>query len=140
MLFLACFWAEMVRYTDDMPFTFEYLSEAKCFYTHLTSRCMMHNSYCIDLKRLLIIVNQHLEVKLVYKVLLNRLNKYGLELHSGKSQLIPAGRITVMRANQLGGCLPTFNFLLLGESAERLLAPENQQPKRQFRNQVKGGL
>ncbi|MDE1480267.1 group II intron reverse transcriptase/maturase [Xenorhabdus bovienii] len=69
--------AEMVRYADDMVFTFEFLSEAKRF----------------------------------YKVLPKRLNKYGLELHDDKSQLIPAGHIAAMRTNQSGRRLPTFNFL-----------------------------
>lgn len=69
--------AEMVRYADDMVFTFQYSSEAKRF----------------------------------YKVLPKRLNKYGLELHSDKSQLIPAGHIAAMRAHQSGKRLPTFNFL-----------------------------
>ncbi len=69
--------AEMVRYADDMVFTFQYPSEAKRF----------------------------------YKVLPKRLNKYGLELHEDKSQLIPAGHIAAMRANQSEKRLPTFNFL-----------------------------
>lgn len=69
--------AEMVRYADDMVFTFEFLSEAKRF----------------------------------YKILPKRLSKYGLALHSDKSQLIPAGHVAAMRANQSGGRLPTFNFL-----------------------------
>ncbi|NTZ40944.1 group II intron reverse transcriptase/maturase [Enterobacter sp. JMULE2] len=69
--------AEMVRYADDMVFTFQYPSEAKRF----------------------------------YKVLPKRLNKYGLELHGDKSQLIPAGHVAAMKANQSGKRLPTFNFL-----------------------------
>lgn len=69
--------AEMVRYADDMVFTFEFFSEAKRFFRRLPKR----------------------------------LNKYGLELHCDKSQLIPAGHIAAMRANQSGKRLPTFNFL-----------------------------
>ncbi|CDL86729.1 RNA-directed DNA polymerase (Reverse transcriptase) [Xenorhabdus cabanillasii JM26] len=69
--------AEMVRYADDMVFTFEFRSEAERF----------------------------------YKVLPKRLSKYGLELHDDKSQLIPAGHIAALRANQSGRRLPTFNFL-----------------------------
>ncbi|MQH38717.1 group II intron reverse transcriptase/maturase, partial [Escherichia coli] len=69
--------AEMVRYADDMVFTFELFSEAKRFFRRLPKR----------------------------------LNKYGLELHCDKSQLIPAGHIAAMRANQSGKRLPTFNFL-----------------------------
>lgn len=64
----------MVRYADDMVFTFQYPSEDKRF----------------------------------YKV---RLHKYGLELHDDKSQLIPAGYVAAMKANQSGKRLPTFNFL-----------------------------
>ncbi len=51
------------------------------------------------------------EAERFYKVLPKRLNKYGLELHDDKSQLIPAGHIAALRANQLGRRLPTFNFL-----------------------------
>ncbi|EQB97926.1 RNA-directed DNA polymerase [Photorhabdus temperata subsp. temperata M1021] len=51
------------------------------------------------------------EAKRFYKVLPKRLNKYGLALHEDKSQLIPAGHIAAMRANQSGKRLPTFNFL-----------------------------
>lgn len=66
----------MVRYADDMVFTFQYPSEAKRF----------------------------------YKVLPKRLNKYGLELHDDKSQLIPAGHVAAMKANQSGKRLPTLDF------------------------------
>ncbi|WP_387440348.1 reverse transcriptase domain-containing protein, partial [Photorhabdus sp. RM105S] len=51
------------------------------------------------------------EAKRFYKALPKRLNKFGLELHSDKSQLIPAGHIAAMRASQSGKRLPTFNFL-----------------------------
>ncbi|MEW9891300.1 MAG: group II intron reverse transcriptase/maturase [Candidatus Symbiodolus clandestinus] len=51
------------------------------------------------------------EAKRFFKVLPKRLNKYGLELHSDKSQLIPAGHVAAMRATQSGSRLPTFNFL-----------------------------
>lgn len=69
--------AEMVRYADDMVFTFQYPKEAKRF----------------------------------YEVLPKRLNKYGLELHSDKSQLISAGHVAAMRADLSGKRLLTFNFL-----------------------------
>lgn len=69
--------AEMVRYADDMVFTFEVQREAERF----------------------------------YKVLPKRLEKFGLKLHADKSQIIPAGRVTALRANQSGKRLPTFNFL-----------------------------
>ncbi|WP_244175759.1 reverse transcriptase domain-containing protein, partial [Xenorhabdus vietnamensis] len=51
------------------------------------------------------------EAKCFYAVLPKRLNKYGLELHSDKSQLIPAGHVAAMRADLSGKRLPTFNFL-----------------------------
>ncbi|OWO79845.1 group II intron reverse transcriptase/maturase [Photorhabdus luminescens] len=51
------------------------------------------------------------EAKRFYKALPKRLNKFGLELRSDKSQLIPAGHIAAMRASQSGKRLPTFNFL-----------------------------
>ncbi|EHF1452832.1 group II intron reverse transcriptase/maturase [Salmonella enterica subsp. enterica serovar Braenderup] len=69
--------ADMVRYADDMVFTFEYQHEAKRFYS----------------------------------VLPKRLGRFGLELHEDKSQLLAAGHVAAMRANQRGERLPTFNFL-----------------------------
>lgn len=69
--------AEMVRYADDMVFTFEVQREAERF----------------------------------YKVLPKRLEKFGLKLHKDKSQIIPAGHVAALRANQSGKRLPTFNFL-----------------------------
>ena len=51
------------------------------------------------------------EAKRFYKVLPKRLNKYGLDLHDDKSQLIPAGHAAAMKARQIGKRLPTFNFL-----------------------------
>ncbi len=69
--------AGMVRYADDMVFTFQYPREAQRF----------------------------------YRVLPKRLKKYGLELHDDKSQLLPAGHVAALRANQAGKRLPTFNFL-----------------------------
>ncbi len=51
------------------------------------------------------------EAKRFYEVLPKRLNKYGLELHDDKSQLISAGHVAAMRADLSGKRLPTFNFL-----------------------------
>lgn len=69
--------AELVRYADDMVFTFEAKREAERF----------------------------------YEALPKRLGKYGLEMHTDKSQLLAAGHIAAYQANQSGGRLPTFNFL-----------------------------
>jgi group II intron reverse transcriptase/maturase len=69
--------AEMVRYADDMVFTFESMLEAKRF----------------------------------YKVLPKRLAKFGLEMHTGKSSIIPAGHVAATRAHKAKRRLPTFNFL-----------------------------
>lgn len=66
----------MVRYADDMVFTFEFQQEANRFYS----------------------------------VLPKRLGQFGLELHEDKSQLLAAGHVAAMRANQRGERLPTFNF------------------------------
>ncbi len=69
--------ADMVKYADDMVFTFEYQHEAKRFYSALWKR----------------------------------LGRFGLELHEDKSQLLAAGHVAAMRANQRRERLPTFNFL-----------------------------
>ena len=69
--------AEMVRYADDMVFTFEVQKEAERFYA----------------------------------VLPKRLEKYGLEMHAAKSQILPAGHVAALQAHQSGGRLPTFKFL-----------------------------
>lgn len=69
--------AELIRYADDMVFTFEIQSEAKRF----------------------------------YQVLPKRLGKYGLALHTDKSQVLPAGLGCAQRADEVGTRIPTFNFL-----------------------------
>ncbi len=69
--------AEMVRYADDMVFTFESMHEAKRF----------------------------------YQVLPKRLAKFGLEMHTEKSSIIPAGHVAAMQAHKAKHRLPTFNFL-----------------------------
>ncbi len=69
--------AEMVRYADDMVFTFESMHEARRF----------------------------------YNVLPKRLAKFGLEMHTEKSSIIPAGHSTAMRAHKAKCRLPTFKFL-----------------------------
>jgi group II intron reverse transcriptase/maturase len=46
-----------------------------------------------------------------YRVLDKRLNKFGIELHKEKSQLLPAGTIAASRANAEGKRIPTFKFL-----------------------------
>ena len=51
------------------------------------------------------------EAQRFYEVLPKRLAKYGLELHEDKSQVLPAGHVAALRANQSGTRLPTFNFL-----------------------------
>lgn len=51
------------------------------------------------------------EAKRFYSVLPKRLNRFGLERHKDKSQLIAVGHVAAMRANQRGEHLRTFNFL-----------------------------
>lgn len=46
-----------------------------------------------------------------YGVLPKRLNKYGLEMHIDKSQMISAGHVNAMKAERNGKRLPSFNFL-----------------------------
>ncbi len=69
--------AEMVRYVDDMVFTFENMHEARRFYS----------------------------------ILPKRLAKFGLEMHTEKSSIIPAGHTAAMRANKVKCRLLTFKFL-----------------------------
>ena len=49
--------------------------------------------------------------KRFYEVLPKRLNKFGLQLHEGKSQIIAAGHRAAQRAKAQGQRLKTFNFL-----------------------------
>lgn len=58
--------AELIRFADDMVFSFERQDDAKRF----------------------------------YKVLPKRLAKAGLEMHTEKSQIIPAGRLVALNAHQ----------------------------------------
>ncbi|ODS23363.1 hypothetical protein AB835_09425 [Candidatus Endobugula sertula] len=51
------------------------------------------------------------EARRFYNVLPKRLAKAGLEMHTEKSQVIPAGRIAALKAYQRNERLPTFNFL-----------------------------
>ena len=46
-----------------------------------------------------------------YNTLPKRLNKYSLEMHIDKSQLITAGHLIAKQAEKEGGKLPTFRFL-----------------------------
>ena len=69
--------ADMVRYADDMVFTFESMQEAKRF----------------------------------FNVLPKRLAKFGLEMHTEKSSIIPAGHAAAVRAQKAKRRLPTFKFL-----------------------------
>lgn len=69
--------AELVRYADDMVFTFQSMSQAERF----------------------------------YEVLPKRLSKYGLELHTDKSQVLVAGSNAAQKAIINKNRLKTFNFL-----------------------------
>jgi len=46
-----------------------------------------------------------------FRALSKRLSKYGLEMHSDKSRILPAGHGQACRARQQGRRLPTFAFL-----------------------------
>lgn len=69
--------AELIRFADDMVFTFSREDDAKRF----------------------------------FEVLPKRLAKASLEMHTDKSQLIPAGRLTALDAYQRNERLRTFKFL-----------------------------
>lgn len=51
------------------------------------------------------------EAERFYRVLPKRLAKYGLQLHTDKSQVLPAGHSCAERAHRKGNRIPTFNFL-----------------------------
>lgn len=51
------------------------------------------------------------EAEKFFKVLPKRLTKYGLEMHLDKSQLIPAGSKSALKAHRNGKRLPTYKFL-----------------------------
>ena len=51
------------------------------------------------------------DAKRFYKVLPKRLAKAGLEMHTEKSQIIPAGRLVALNAHQRNKHIPTFKFL-----------------------------
>lgn len=69
--------SELIRYADDMVFTFEVPEEAHRF----------------------------------FKVLPKRLAKYGLEVHTDKTQVLAAGHQCAKQAHSEGLRMPTFNFL-----------------------------
>lgn len=64
--------------------------------------------YCDDM---VFIFQRKEEAERFYKVLPKRLNKYGLTLHSEKSQLIASGHNEARKAKQQGKRLPTYTFL-----------------------------
>lgn len=51
------------------------------------------------------------DAKRLYEALPKRLNKYGLMLHTEKSQLIVSGQYAAKKAEQADKRLPTYNFL-----------------------------
>jgi hypothetical protein len=64
--------------------------------------------YCDDM----VFIFQHKEdAERFYKVLPKRLQKYGLTLHTEKSQLIASGHYEAKKADQRGERLPTYKFL-----------------------------
>jgi hypothetical protein len=46
-----------------------------------------------------------------YRVLPKRLSKYGIEMHSEKSQLLPSGNRAAARANAKGERIPVYHLL-----------------------------
>ncbi len=64
--------------------------------------------YCDDV---VIIFDDPKEAAKVYKALPKRLSKYGLQMHMGKSQLIPTGRIAALKANKKKEPFSTYKFL-----------------------------
>jgi RNA-directed DNA polymerase len=51
------------------------------------------------------------DAKRIFAVLGKRLSKYGLELHEGKSSMIPSGCKAALRAAAVGERIPTYAFL-----------------------------
>lgn len=58
------------------------------------------------------------EAKCFYNVQPKRLEKFGLEHHEDKSQLIAVGHVAAMRADYRGEWLKMFNFLGLPVTGE----------------------
>jgi group II intron reverse transcriptase/maturase len=99
---------ELIRYADDMVFTFESMHEARRF----------------------------------YKVLPKRLARFGLEMHTEKSSIIPAGHVAAMRAQRDKKRLPTFNFLgftcYWGKSRKGFWTLRFSSRRDRFANKLKG--
>lgn len=57
------------------------------------------------------VFQEQLQAKRFYEVLPKRLGKYGLELHEGKSSIIPCGRKAAEAAHKRGGRIPSYKFL-----------------------------
>lgn len=64
--------------------------------------------YCDDM---VFIFQRREDAERFYRVLPKRLDKYGLSLHTEKSNLIASGHIMALKANQRGERLPTYQFL-----------------------------
>ena len=57
------------------------------------------------------VFQHHGDAQRFFNVLPKRLQKFGLEMHSAKSSLVPSGRLAAQRAKSEGKRLPTYSFL-----------------------------
>jgi RNA-directed DNA polymerase len=74
---------------------------------HLMGKAEMVR-YCDDM---VFIFQKKIDAKRFYRVLPKRLEKYGLTLHTEKSQLIRSGQIAAKEVHEQGERIPTYNFL-----------------------------
>ena len=82
------------------------------------------------------------DAKRFYEVLPKRLAKAGLEMHADKSQIIPAGQLVALNAEQNGKRVPTFNFLgftcCWGKSRKGFMRLKYTSRKDRFAAKLKG--
>lgn len=75
--------------------------------THLKGKAEMVR-YADDM---VFIFENREDAKRIFAVIGKRLNKFGLELHEGKSSMMPSGRKAAVRAEAAGERIPTYMFL-----------------------------
>jgi hypothetical protein len=75
--------------------------------THMSGRAE-EVRFCDDM---VFVFQNKMDAERFYKALPKRLEKFGLEMHDGKSSLIPTGGKAAEEANKKGERLPTYKFL-----------------------------
>jgi RNA-directed DNA polymerase len=75
--------------------------------THMSGRAE-EVRFCDDM---VFVFQNKMDAERFYKALPKRLEKFGLEMHEGKSSIIPSGRIAAEETHESGKRLPTYKFL-----------------------------